>query len=594
MVSTQRDLRVLLSFSIWELQDSDLNYHELGLDEVIGLTRYEEINGEHYIDLTTTRQIRKGTLVCVLSPIDNRWREYVVWSESATHENNIPLYTYRCVWSLQGLLSVGVCNVMPGTSGGGVTAWDALRALLHSMASDEPSISAPFLAGNSNITKLSGASFWRMSGWEALGKLVETWGGEVDCRLEFSGENKTYDNSFVRYVDVWEPWSAKPTFWYEYGHEPVVKITRKQADSPTVCRIIPLGAAQETSTGGYGRKIDISSVNGGKIYLEDTEAWGHSRFTYPQELPALIVENGEITEPAALKTWGQSVLESFTREHVTYNVEAQEQSEASGGYLPLLGDFGYIIDDELDMRVLGRIQAISANELAKTIKATIATTTGDVSALAKLAGGTFGQTTVTAPDVRTSLISSPGDLLLEAGGYGYTIGADGYLHIDRASGDVMLSTSRTDKGVTCRFGVGSGGVNHGVFSVKQNRWLIHGDASNVYIGGTKVGALAYKDSLTVSPAVLSLTAKNSAAVNSGANVQINVSGTVPANCYVVGVGACVSNNANMVSRGFDVDGFAPGTTTVKTYWRNVGSSTIAANAATITVQVVYIKTSNIA
>ena len=33
------------------------------------------------------------------------------------------------------------------------------------------------------------------------------------------------------------------------------------------------------------------------------------------------------------------------------------------------------------------------------------------------------------------------------------------------------------------FGIGSSHVNHGVWSATQNRWLIYGDASNVYVGG---------------------------------------------------------------------------------------------------------------
>ena len=34
------------------------------------------------------------------------------------------------------------------------------------------------------------------------------------------------------------------------------------------------------------------------------------------------------------------------------------------------------------------------------------------------------------------------------------------------------------------FGVGSGGVNHGIYSTKLGKWLVYGDGSNVYCTGT--------------------------------------------------------------------------------------------------------------
>lgn len=37
-------------------------------------------------------------------------------------------------------------------------------------------------------------------------------------------------------------------------------------------------------------------------------------------------------------------------------------------------------------------------------------------------------------------------------------------------------------------GIGSGGTNHGVYSNKLSKWLIHADASKVYLNGTEVPA----------------------------------------------------------------------------------------------------------
>lgn len=47
--------------------------------------------------------------------------------------------------------------------------------------------------------------------------------------------------------------------------------------------------------------------------------------------------------------------------------------------------------------------------------------------------------------------------------------------------DSGIETTRTDTGVVTLFGIGSGGLNHGIYSRKLGKWLIRGDDTNVYI-----------------------------------------------------------------------------------------------------------------
>lgn len=57
--------------------------------------------------------------------------------------------------------------------------------------------------------------------------------------------------------------------------------------------------------------------------------------------------------------------------------------------------------------------------------------------------------------------------------------------IDAAHGianiGAYVQARRTDTGNSVSLGVGSGGINHGVYSGSLNRWLIYGDASTVYV-----------------------------------------------------------------------------------------------------------------
>lgn len=53
--------------------------------------------------------------------------------------------------------------------------------------------------------------------------------------------------------------------------------------------------------------------------------------------------------------------------------------------------------------------------------------------------------------------------------------------IKKDSGDALYCTKRTDTNIEVNFGVGAGGINHGIYSSKLNKWLIHGDETNVYL-----------------------------------------------------------------------------------------------------------------
>lgn len=55
--------------------------------------------------------------------------------------------------------------------------------------------------------------------------------------------------------------------------------------------------------------------------------------------------------------------------------------------------------------------------------------------------------------------------------------------VSKSSGDAGWYAERSDTGVAVWCGVGSGGANHGVYSKKLNKWMMYGDANNVYLNG---------------------------------------------------------------------------------------------------------------
>ena len=66
----------------------------------------------------------------------------------------------------------------------------------------------------------------------------------------------------------------------------------------------------------------------------------------------------------------------------------------------------------------------------------------------------------------------------------------GELYLEKSSGNTYLHVRRSDTNVEVGLGVGSGGTNHGVYSMALNKWLLYGDASNVYAGAINVTSAA--------------------------------------------------------------------------------------------------------
>ena len=57
-----------------------------------------------------------------------------------------------------------------------------------------------------------------------------------------------------------------------------------------------------------------------------------------------------------------------------------------------------------------------------------------------------------------------------------------------ANKDVVVKVERTDTDVSVGLMVGAGGVNHGVWSYKLNKWMMYGDGEKVYLNGICDGA----------------------------------------------------------------------------------------------------------
>lgn len=355
---------------------------DLNDSEVISLTTVAELNGEHSLSITTTRQLSKGDRI-LFKGNGATWNEYVVESIVSTHETaSAVIHEYWCPWSLMHDLSGTYVSSMPGTGGTPATATQALTAALAG--------TARWTVGTVDVTTTGSASFYRMSGWEALQELIKVWGGEV--RADILVDDKKV---IARYVSLLQHiGSSTATRRFDYGYD-VSGIVRTVEDTLWTARVIPLGAAQQSTNGGYGRKIDISSVNGGSIYLTNSDTANAIRVPNGNggwEYPVQIVENQDMQTPADLKAWALAHLDDWTTPTVSYEIDVVELDK-SGELLAIaegdevvVVDSAFVVDGEA-IRLSARCVRIDEDVLVPSnskitisnLRQTLGDTLGDLS-----------------------------------------------------------------------------------------------------------------------------------------------------------------------------------------------------------------------
>lgn len=325
---------------------------------VAGIVVTSEVNGEHSMTLTTQQELTKGDRL-VWRDAQGYWHEYVIESDEATHDaTGAPMHAYWCPWSVQHDLAATFVTGMPGTGGTPASASDALAAALAG--------TARWTVGTVGIGTTGSASFWRLSGWEAMQELVKVWGGEVRATITVSPTTGVTGRAVDLLAHVG---ASDATRRFDYGHD-ATEIIRTVMDEQWTASVMPLGAAEQTDEGGYGRKITIESVNGGSAILTNADAVPLTRVPDGNggwEVPVQVVENSDADTPADLKAWALEHLDEWTTPKVSYEATVAQLKEA--GMDPTgvgLGDEVAVVDRTFTaggLRIVGRALRIEDNLL---------------------------------------------------------------------------------------------------------------------------------------------------------------------------------------------------------------------------------------
>lgn len=413
---------------------------------LVDMVVVDEVNGERSLTVTTTQELSKGDRLLWRDGM-LRWREYVVEADEAEHSAGEATHAYWCPWSLQYDLSRTFVSAMPGTGGTPATAEHALEAALGG--------TARWAVGAVDVGTVGSASFFRMSGWEALQTLVETWGGEVDATIEVGLAGVTSRSvSLLAHVG-----DEGATRRFDYGHD-VAGIRRTVMDEPWTCRVIPLGKAEETEGGGYGRKVTIEDANGGVMWLEDADAVPLTRVPDGSggwEHPVQVVENEAIETAADLKAWALEHLHDWTRPKVSYECSVVQLAEAGmDAHGVAVGDECAVVDaafGEVPIRIETRLLRVEHHPLDRSQD--VLTFSNLVDGLGSQLGDIARsvaqvQSQVTSLSLNQSTAEYVSNLIARmnaeanaTGGFTYITEGQGIRTYDRAVSDPLVGTEAT-------------------------------------------------------------------------------------------------------------------------------------------------------
>ena len=251
---------------------------------------------------------------------------------------------------------------------------------------------------------------------------------------------------------------------------------------------------KSTNTKAYSSTADvtldtINSINSGTIIVYATDSRGNST---------------SATKNATYKNYADLVIKSFTATRNNNGVGQAVTLKFSGTYWA--NSFGKVTNAITSVKYFYKVSSASSWQTGATTL-TYSTSGGTFSGSISVQGdlGANGFDVSKSFNIRLQvtdkLVTKTYDITLGSGtpaiaiyknnvaiGGKYNTSVGGALQLYgntnmlQASGDTLYRAKRTDTGTEVRFGVGAGGINHGVWSQVLNKWILYADLSDIYLG----------------------------------------------------------------------------------------------------------------
>ena len=406
------------------------------LGYVYSAQRDRTTNGTDVLDISCKTQCDKGDRIVFIDSAGNP-REYIITDLEQNREDSLD-FTYHCSNSITELALFFIEERRSRSE----NAQQMLTRVLDGTR---------WHVGNVTTGGANNLSFYHVSAYQAILDICELWGLEWETELTISADGSHINGRSINLVPHTGSTNARR---FDFGKN-LVGLSRTVDSTNVITRLYPYGnSVQETNpsgeaTGGYSRKIDISSVNGGKTYIEDAAAtlvWGVPDAS-GQVQPAMGMQEYDADDPATLLAMAQADLPNLTQPKVSYTatvatlgIEGVDRYGIGVGDDVFVNDTAYptpirlkgrvleIVDDLVDP--LSDDTQITLGNLVETYTADMDRVSGIVDMLTSNSG-IWNDAANATPSYIDSVIAGLNQQLNQTGGYVYLEPNEGLIVYDR-------------------------------------------------------------------------------------------------------------------------------------------------------------------
>ena len=406
------------------------------LGYVYSAQRDRTTNGTDVLDISCKTQCDKGDRIVFIDSAGNP-REYIITDLEQTREDSLD-FTYHCSNSITELALFFIEERRSRSE----NAQQMLTRVLEGTR---------WHVGNVTTGGANNLSFYHVSAYQAILDICELWGLEWETQLTISADGSHINGRSINLVPHVGSTSARR---FDFGKN-LVGLSRTVDSANVITRLYPYGnSVQETSTsgeatGGYSRKIDISSVNGGKTYIEDTAAtlvWGVPDAS-GQVQPAMGMQEYDADDPATLLAMAQADLPNLTQPKVSYTatvatlgIEGVDRYGIGVGDDVFVNDTAYPTPIRLKGRVLEIVDDLVdplSDDTQITLGNLVGTYTADMDRVSGIVdmltsnSGIWNDAANATPSYIDSVIAGLNQQLNQTGGYVYLEPNEGLIVYDK-------------------------------------------------------------------------------------------------------------------------------------------------------------------
>lgn len=334
---------------------------QLGSVRPITATHEEDLDGTDTLTITTFDFVEKGDRL-VWRDLSGQWHEHVVDSVQRIHDSN-----GRSISNVTAINSI--CETL-GDYIGSLTLTDV--SVASALASVISAGGSRWLS-SSDVQGTFSFTFENTSVREAINQIIEEANaGELRAYVTIGSTSSA--EVYTRVVQIKaERGSSTATRRFTYSRN-VTSVRRIVESTDPVTALYAYGKASEDSNGNVSR-LDISSVNGGLRYVEDTSArdswgrWNDSKTAKVHHFGYYVDEN--CTDASFLKAQAQRQLANLSQPEITYEADVIDAEDALRGVA--LGDHVDIVDTAFDppVRMRQRVTRIKRDLMLETATGTV-------------------------------------------------------------------------------------------------------------------------------------------------------------------------------------------------------------------------------